>query len=90
MLPLSNAPLVSIKTLQRVMLDIMVFLVMHFVKRVLPTSLQILEQVLEQHRVIIVLLESIHRIRQLYHVRTVPPLSTPPLSSAPLVPIKQL
>jgi hypothetical protein len=60
MLPLFNAPLVSIKTLQRVMLDIMVFLVMHFVKRVLPVSLQILEQVLEQHRVIIVLLGSIH------------------------------
>ena len=89
MLPLSNAPLVSIKTLQRVMLDIMVFLVMHFVKRVLPVSLQILEQVLEQHRVIIVLLGSIRWMLQC-RVRTVPPFPMLPPSNAPMLPIKKL
>jgi hypothetical protein len=82
--PLSNAPLVPIKTLQRVMLDITGLPVMHIVKHVLPVFLQILEVLLGQHRVIIVLLGSI-RWMLLNHVRPVPPLPMPPLSSAPLV-----
>jgi hypothetical protein len=57
--PLSSAPLVPTKKLQRAMLDIMEILVMHLVKRVVPVPLRILEQVLGQQRVLLVPLEII-------------------------------
>jgi hypothetical protein len=87
--PLSSAPLVPTKKLQRAMLDIMEILVMHLAKRVLLVLLQILEQALGQHRVVIAPPEVIRCRRTLLRVRTVPPFPTPPLSNAPLVPIKQ-
>ena len=58
--PLSNAPLVPIKQLQPVTQDIMEIPVMHLVKRVVPVPLQILEQVPEQQRVLLVPLARIH------------------------------
>jgi hypothetical protein len=51
--PLSNAPLVPIKQLQPVMLDIMDLPVMLLVKRVLLVRLQTLAQVVEQPRVLL-------------------------------------
>jgi hypothetical protein len=87
--PLSNAPLVPIKQSQRVTQDIMDLPVMLLAKRVLLVLLQILEQALGQHRVVLALPEVIRCRRTLLHVRPVPPFPTPPLSNAPLVPIKQ-
>jgi hypothetical protein len=87
--PLSNAPLVPIKQSQRVTQDIMDLPVMLLAKRVLLVLLQILEQALGQHRVVLALPEVIRCRRTLLHVRPVPPFPTPPLSNAPMVPIKQ-
>ena len=88
--PLSNAPLVPIKQLPPVTQGIMGMLVMLLVKHVLPVPLRILEQVPGQPRVLVVLVARIHYLPTLRHVRLVPPLPTPPLSTAPLVPIKKL
>jgi hypothetical protein len=60
------------------------------VLRVLPVLLQILEQILGQQRVLLVPLARIHYLQLLRRVRPVPPLPTPPLFNAPLVPIKKL
>ena len=70
--PLSNAPLVPIKQLQPVMLDIMETLVMLLVNRVLPVPLQIMEQVLAQPRVLLVLLVRIPCLRTLPRVLVAP------------------
>jgi hypothetical protein len=63
--PLFNAPLVLIKQLHPVMQDIMDLLVIHLVKRVVPVSLQILEQVPGQQRVLLVPLVRIPYLRTL-------------------------
>jgi hypothetical protein len=68
----------------------LVLLLPPFVKRVVPVPLQILEPVMGQKRVPFVLLVFIRYLPTLHHVRPVPPLPTPPLSNAPLVPIKTL
>jgi len=64
--------------------------VMLLAKRVLLVLLQILEQALGQHRVVIAPPEVIRCRRTLLRVRTVPSFPTPPQSSAPMVPIKKL
>jgi hypothetical protein len=71
--PLSNAPLVPIKQSQRVTQDIMDLPVMLLAKRVLLVLLQILEQALGQHRVVLALPEVIRCRRTLLHVRPVMP-----------------
>jgi hypothetical protein len=59
------------------------------VRPAVPDPLQIPEPVLGQHRVLSVPLVCIHHPRTLRRVQPVPPLPTPPLSYAPLVPIKK-
>jgi hypothetical protein len=60
------------------------------VKHVLPVPLRILGQVPGQPRVLLVPLVRIRYLPTLLRVRPVPPFHTPPLSNAPLVPIKKL
>jgi hypothetical protein len=70
--------------------DIMETLVMTLAHCVVPVPLQIPGQVPGQPRVLLVLVVRIHHLPPLLRVRPVPPLPTPPLSNAPLVPIKKL
>jgi hypothetical protein len=60
------------------------------VKHVLLVPLRILGQVPGQPRVLLVPLVRIRYLPTLLRVRPVPPFHTPPLSNAPLVPIKKL
>ena len=60
------------------------------VRPVVPVPLQTLEPVLEHQRVLIVPLGCFLYPQTWNRVRPVPPLSTPPLSNATLVRIKQL
>ena len=62
----------------------------HRALNVVPDLLQTLEQVPGQQHVLLAPLARIHYLLTLRRVRTVPPLPTPPLFNAPLVPIKQL
>tara|TARA_B110000858_G_scaffold186523_1_gene229800 strand:- start:226 stop:501 length:276 start_codon:yes stop_codon:yes gene_type:complete len=64
--------------------------VTHHVKCVLLVPLQMPGSVLGQQRVLLVPLACIHYRRTLNCVRPANPLPTPPLSNAPLLPIKQL
>ena len=88
--PLSNAPLVPIKQLQRATQAIMDPLAMHHVENVAPVPSQTLEQTLGQQRVLFVPLVSIPWLPPLVLVRPVPPLPTPPLSNVRILPIKKL
>ena len=56
----------------------------------MPVPLQTLAQVLEQPRVLLVPRVRIRYLRTCLRVRIVPPLPTPQLSTAPMVPTKQL
>ena len=78
---LSNAMLVFMK--------LVLLVTILGVRRVLPVPKQIPEQILGQQRVLLVPLVCILYLRTLLHVRSVPPLPTPPLSNAPLLPIKK-
>ena len=73
---LSNAPLVLIKKLPPVMLDILGLPVMLFVKHVLPVPLRILEPVPGQQRVLLVRVVRIHYRQTLRNVRLVPVVLT--------------
>ena len=66
--PLSNAPLLPTKKLQRVTQGITGLLVMHLVNCVVPVPVQILERAQEQQRVLFVLPASILCLRTLLRV----------------------
>ena len=70
--------------------DTMETLAMPLANCVLLVIIQILEQVLEQPRVLLVPWACIRCLRTLPPVRRVPALPTPPLSNAPLVRTKKL